>query len=212
MRAAVALLLLYILHLDSRDAAATNISHSRHRSLHSRAAVAGYSSSSNRHWPQKQQHKHPRESQAVVSKQCASGCEQNGNCNRALGFCECPVGYIGPDCSTPLWPGCKVAPQQLELYCTNDWYPKSCACLQQCAAFVCPDGTHASCERDFDLFNSKCFLRTSNVSTTEDGVVWDGGSEFPEDTEEGVKYYKGYLHKEVTQEITRQVAAAAVMQ
>jgi hypothetical protein len=104
----------------------------------------------------------------------------------------------------------------LEIYCTNDWFPKSCACLQQCAAFVCPDGTHDSCERDFDLFNSKCFLRSSNVSTAPaapapaaGGVVWHGGSDLPEDTEEGVKYYKGWLHKEATREITRQAAAAS---
>lgn len=131
-------------------------------------------------------------------RKCAPGCEQNGNCNRALGVCECPVGYTGPNCTQPLWPSCKEAPQQQELYCTNDWKPKSCACLKQCADFVCPDGTHASCERDFDLFNSKCFVRPSGNQSLP-----DGGSDLPEDTEEGVRFYKGWLHKDVTQEISR---------
>jgi hypothetical protein len=185
----------------------------------SRTSVAGFGSRP-KHW-QRQQQQHQREQAAVVTKQCASGCEKNGNCNRALGICECPVGYAGPTCSEPLWPSCRVAPEQLETYCTNDWVPKSCACLQQCAAFVCPDGTHASCERDFDLFNSKCFLRSSNVSTAAappppppaaDGVFWDGGSDLPEDTDEGVRFYMGWLHKETTREITRQEVAASPSQ
>jgi hypothetical protein len=103
-----------------------------------------------------------------------------------------------------MWPACKVAPQQLELYCSNDWFPKSCECLKQCADFVCPDGTHASCERDFDMYNAKCFQR-SNTSrvTTEEGIVWDGGSDLPEDFEEGVKYFRGWLHQDHRREITR---------
>jgi hypothetical protein len=56
------------------------------------------------------------------------------------------------------------------------------------------------------MFNAKCFQR-SNASrvATEDGIVWDGGSDLPEDVEESVKYYKGWLHKDHRREITRWV-------
>lgn len=114
-----------------------------------------------------------------------------------------------------MWPSCRLEPAtpanpQPEAYCTADWHPKSCACLEQCAAFVCPDGTPESCERDFNLYNSKCFIRTkhadaSNVTDTADTVQWDGGSDFPEENEEGVSYYKGWLIEEAKSNITRQV-------
>lgn len=146
---------------------------------------------------------HQGQHPAVQQGGCAQGCELNGNCNRALRVCECPVGYIGQNCSQPLWPACKVAPQQQELYCSADWRPKSCECLEQCAAFVCPDGTGPSCERDFDFATSKCFQRPAGAAITTEGVQWDGGSDFPEDTEPGVKYYKGYLDKNHKQEIIR---------
>jgi hypothetical protein len=58
------------------------------------------------------------------------------------------------------------------------------------------------------MFTAKCFQRSGNV-TAADGTVWDGGSDFPEDTEQGVTYYRGFLQKDATQEITRQVVLTA---
>lgn len=148
-----------------------------------------------------------------ISRPCPAGCELNGNCNRALGVCECPVGYTGPNCTQAMWPSCRLAPepawveQKSELYCTSGWYPSSCACLEQCAAFVCPNGTQSSCDREsFDMSASKCFVRTRPVDVSNESgtfAEWDGGSDFPGEVEEGVKYYRGWLQGASKQEITR---------
>lgn len=143
--------------------------------------------------------------QPSLSQPCAPGCELNGNCNRAWGLCECPVGWVGANCSEPLWPSCRISPKQKEIYCSTDWRPKSCACLEECRNFVCPDGTDASCEREFDMYKSKCFQRASNATIVTDGLTWDGGSDLPaEETETGVAYWQGWLKKDARQQITRQ--------
>jgi hypothetical protein len=196
----------HVLLLPLVFVAATSASIHSFRPRSSQASIASTPGAALAAWSSQSRHqRRPSEQRTGVERRCAPGCESNGNCNRALGACECPFGYTGPTCSDPLWPSCQVSPKQQEVYCSSDWRPKSCACLEQCAAFVCPDGTHASCERDFDLHNAKCFQREGSVSITTDGAAWDGGSDLPEDTEDGVKYFKGWLHKQIRQEIKRQV-------
>jgi hypothetical protein len=166
------------------------------------------SAAAHRFWSQPPgEHQQPPQQQkqhkALAGRPCAAGCEANGNCNRALGVCECAIGYAGANCSTLLWPACRNSPTQRELYCSSDWRPKSCECLRQCVAFVCPDGTPESCERDFDMHNAQCFERPANFTTLRDGVVWDGGSDLPDEGEAAVKYYKGRLLPGATREISR---------
>ncbi|WIA23466.1 hypothetical protein OEZ85_000212 [Tetradesmus obliquus] len=128
-----------------------------------------------------------KSSKGSYDKQCPAGCEVHGNCNRALGRCECAIGYSGPDCATPLWPACKLHPNATEMFC-GEWYPKSCECLRQCYSHICPKGPQ-SCERLYDLTNAKCFERQPGFEEVLDGAKWDGGSLLPDAAEAGVKYY-----------------------
>ena len=72
-----------------------------------------------------------------LPKACAAGCEANGNCNTALGRCDCPPFVGGAACDQPLFGACAAAVGLKQLApapCVYDSgvAPVSCECLMGC--------------------------------------------------------------------------------
>ncbi|KAG2447967.1 hypothetical protein HYH02_006996 [Chlamydomonas schloesseri] len=80
---------------------------------------------------------------------CDPRCTARGNCNAEDGTCECPFGYTGPTCETPLMPACQVGPDLEPFF--GMMVPRSCECARQASRFF-------GCSADDDT----CRLYTMN--------------------------------------------------
>lgn len=97
--------------------------------------------------------------------------------------CECPFGYTGPTCSTPMFPACKIDANSTEMHC-GDHVPKSCDCLRQCRNHFCPQGQ--LCETPRDPWYKICFERQQQLVPA---VTY---SDIPEETDDHkVVWYRG---------------------
>jgi hypothetical protein len=112
--------------------------------------------------------------------------------------CDCPVGFEGPDCSVLKYPDCMPDPAAPRAWC-GTWHPKSCECVRQCKAVLCPEG---NCRYHYDWAGAKCFER-SNVTSPQAAPAaaltaanaslarWKGGSDIPPEADTSVTYYSG---------------------
>ena len=114
--------------------------------------------------------------------QCSPTCTANGNCNREDGRCECPWGFTGPDCSTPLLPACALGPGGAAVHC-GQRFPRACACLRQCAALLCPvelpdseSNLSAGCFARRDVWLPPCFELAARDSTGRSNSSDDKGA------------------------------------
>lgn len=128
-----------------------------------------------------------------------------------LGRCECPIGYTGPTCQTPVWASCKLHHNASEMFC-DIWLPKSCECLRQCFKSFCPKGpSHLDkCDLFYDIANAKCFERPADHSAEMNTTEWDGGSDIPADHEENVQYFHGVPLQEKVNYVPRSISRCVV--
>ncbi|GLC68059.1 hypothetical protein PLESTF_000640400 [Pleodorina starrii] len=95
-------------------------------------------------------------------KECASGCNDRGNCNFETGQCECPWGYTGSACEVDRMAACRQT-QDDPGSCGTLW-PKHCECYLACQRLYCEktaDGLQSTfCSHELGEFieNARCWV------------------------------------------------------
>ena len=124
-------------------------------------------------------------SSTIMGKECDPRCIERGNCNRETGTCECMIGFNGPACETPILPACQASANDLPFW--GNFYPKSCECYTQAAAFFCK-GAREQGECEITGFQAR--LSGSRCYTVEGKPREEQWSMFPAEGTRGIKWHE----------------------